>query len=310
MNIDNSAANEFRKCPWGYYELYVKGIEAKDPSVGYTPLQLGDRVHQLMEERNRSIMLKKPVLMYKPAENAEQEEESQWIVSSYVKHWGDEDMEIVSAEDVFSVTLPDYCPKCYQLEHVRPWDGSKDIEDAIGAVKCEDCLEWFEPGRHKYMGKIDLLFKRNDKYTIRDYKTQKRGAKTNLPQKWASNDQGTQYIWAATKWFGVEIEYFEVDILQRPSPAGREGPEFPERMNLERTEIQIETALRDLVYTADRIEEMQASFGDRPWPANRQNCYTWGPCEFYTPHLYGWSQAIMQTKFQAKKPYLELKVIQ
>ncbi len=157
------------------------------------------------------------------------------------------------------------------------------------------------------------MYRQAGELYIMDHKSQKRGAKSNIPQKWAARDQGTQYLWAAEKVYEEPINRFLINILTRPSEKGQEGPSFPERMRVERTEIQIETALRDLVVVADTIEKYHKMFGDRPWPAHRENCYVWGQCEFYTPHLYGWDPIIMQEKYRPKKEYLDLggvKIIQ
>jgi hypothetical protein len=151
-----------------------------------------------------------------------------------------------------------------------------------------------------------LLVEQDNELYIIDHKTEKRSSKSNLPQKWAAKDQATQYWWAAEKIYAKPINRFIVNVLRRPSPAGREGPEFPERQRVERTDIQIETALRDLVVKGDEIEKYLKIFKDTPWPANRDNCYTWGQCEYYMPHLYGWSDEILRVKYQKKEEYLNL----
>ena len=53
MLIDNSAANEFRTCPLMYFEKRVAegtGLELKPVGNEVTPLDLGSRIHELLEE--------------------------------------------------------------------------------------------------------------------------------------------------------------------------------------------------------------------------------------------------------------------
>lgn len=295
MQIDNSAVNTFRDCPWKYYETYVKGIELIPPGEFYSPLQLGSRVHELLEEHYADGIAK-----YKAHENEKLEAEAQWILSAYKNHYPIESFKVLDVERTFKVALPDYCPQCYS-----------DNVAIVGEKWCEclKCGKEFEQGRHVYTGKIDLFVEEDGELYIIDHKTEKRTAKSNLPQKWAARDQATQYWWAAEKVYGKEINRFIVNVLRRPSPAGREGPEFPERQKVERTDIQIETALRDLVVEADTIQRYMEVFKDKPWPAHRENCSPWAnyQCEFYLPHLYGFSEAILQAKYQKKEEYLNLE---
>jgi|SRR5690242_1094338 len=304
MRIDNSAANDHRVCPWLYYEKYEKegtGLELIQKDEKVRPMDLGTRVHELLEEHYRTLK-GEPREPYLFSDNEPLEEEAQWIYQAYRAHYPIEDFKVLDVERTFEVALPDYCPKCFALH--------SEIRDS-GLLTCLDCGYWdWNPGRHTYTGKIDVLYEQNGELYIMDHKTEKRTAKSNLPQKWAARDQGTQYLWAAEKIYGKPINRFIVNVIRRPSPAGREGPEFPERQRIERTEIQIDTALRDLVYEADLIEKHKATFGEKPWPAHRENCFTWGQCEFYQPHLYGWSDAIRRHKYQNRKPYLDLGGVQ
>lgn len=294
MRLDNSAANTFRECPWKYYETFVRGVELIPPGESYSPLQLGSRVHELLEEHYSG----QP--KYHQSPNDKLEEEAQWILQAYQAHYPVESFKVLDVERTFEVVLPDYCPECYSLNPQEKFDIQPD------EVVCGECGHIYKKGRHTYTGKIDLLVEEDGELYIIDHKSEKRSSKSNLPQKWAARDQATQYWWAAEKIYGKEINRFIVNVLRRPSPAGREGPEFPERQKVERTDIQIETALRDLVVVADEIEKYQRIFKDKPWPAHRENCYTWGQCEFYLPHLYGWSDAILAAKYQEREEYLHL----
>jgi len=307
VRIDNSAANDFRVCPWLYYEKHLKegtGLEKIYQDEKIRPIDLGSRVHELLEEHYRE-MQGNPRVPYPVREAEDLENEAQVIMAGYRKRYPFEDFEILDVEKTFEVALPDYCPTCYKLETVK----QNVVRE--GYLFCEKCDQPdFPRGRHTYVGKIDLFYRLDGELYIMDHKTEKRSSKSNLPQKWAARDQGTQYLWAAEQVYGQSINRFLINILRRPSEKGQVGPEFPDRMRIERTEIQIETALRDLVYTADQIEKMKVTFGDKPWPAHRENCFTWSQCEFYMPHLYGWSEAIRELRYQPKKPYLDFGGVQ
>jgi hypothetical protein len=294
MLIDNSAAAQFKFCPWAYYESYVKKIEPK-PRMNneYTPLEFGARMHELLEEwyKGKTIYVAHP--------NEVLEMEAQLMIEAYKAKYPQEEFEILDVERTLKVQLPDYCPKCY----------GQDLDTHHNLMFCRHCEGTFEPGRNIFTGKIDLFVRSNidgNLYII-DHKTEKRGAKSNLPQKWAERDQASLYLWAAERIYGERPANFIVNVLTRQSDKGQVGPSFPERQKLERSAANIEHAVRDLVYWADKIEECQRIFGDKPWPANRENCYGWGPCEFALLHGYGEdTQLIREIKYQPKADYLHL----
>jgi hypothetical protein len=117
------------------------------------------------------------------------------------------------------------------------------------------------------------------------------------------------YLWAARAIYKPEkIGRVAINVLKRPSEKFQEPPIFPDRQWLERTEEQIATAVRDFVFICDDIERYKRIFGNKAvWPAHREECDSgWGQCDFYLPHTYGWSQEILENRFQPKTPYLKL----
>jgi hypothetical protein len=267
MKIDNSRANKFRTCPPLYFESYVRngGLEPKRVETeGYSPIELGARGHELLEEWYKGTSL------YPPSPNDALEREAQWIVQLYKVKYPKEEFQIMDIERVFEIPLPN--------------------------------------STHIYTGKIDLVgFNAKEDFTnfIIDHKFQSRAAKTNHPMKWAARDQASLYLWAAEQIYGVKPSNFFVNILVRPSEKGLVPPTFPERQKLERTQEQIDTAVRDITFIADQIEAMEDRWPKGDWPSNREECYTWGPCDFYQPHTYGWSNEILENKFQKRKEYLK-----
>lgn len=297
MEIDNSAANEFRTCPLFYYQGRLKegaGLELKPRPGEIGPYDLGTRIHELLEEHYSGRE------QYPASTNEALEIEAQMIIAAYKAKYPQEGFEIVDVERTFRIQLPVYCQSCYRpaCQKVDGW-------------YCEKCVDPFQhhtPYSHVYTGKIDLTFRENGKLNIMDAKSQKPRSSSNHPKKWAAKDQASLYLWAAEKIYGEEIGNFYVNVLQRPSGKLQEGPVFPERQRLERTKDQIEIAVRNIVIEADNIERYQRIFGDAEWPSNKEACTkgTWGDCEFYLPCTYGWDPLIREQKYQPKTPYLNL----
>jgi hypothetical protein len=304
MEIDNSAANEFRTCPLLHQETRLAegtGLELQPYGNDVTPLDLGSRVHELEEEYYRELQ-GNPREPYPESPNPALEMEAQVIMAGYKAKYPVEEFEIVDVERTFKVQLPDLCPRCY-----RGYGAVK--MDAYPHVVCKECGHMFGPGRHIYTGKIDVTFRLPGRnlLDIMDHKTEKRRSNSNRPQKWAARDQASLYLWAAQHIYQEPIGNFYVNILKRPSEKFQEPPTFPDRQKLERTPQQIETAVRDIVFIADEIERYKRIFGDGVWPSNREECDNgFYQCDFYLPHTYGWSPEIRERKYQIKTPYLEL----
>lgn len=162
--------------------------------------------------------------------------------------------------------------------------------------------------KHFAIGKIDLIARSNitEHLDIYDHKSQSRSSKSNDPRKWAARMQASIYLWAAREIYKEPVDNFYVNVLMRQSPAGLIPPTFPERQKLERTPEQIEKALLDLATIADTIEMYRDKFGSKPWPSNTEECYTWGECDFYTPHVFGWSDSIRAHQYQPRTEYLQI----
>lgn len=301
MEIDNSQASQFRECPLKWYETNVAGgtgLELKPKLGEVTPLDLGSRLHELLEEYYCELAAT-PRGVYPVSDNPALENEAQMIMEQYKAKYSQENFEIVDVERTFRVALPLYCDTCYSII----------LPEENGTVVCYKCGSYMgEAPPHIYTGKIDVIFRQDGKLNIMDHKSQKRGSQSNDPKKWAARDQASLYLWATSKIYQEEIGNFYVNILQRPSEKLQKGPVFPDRQKLERTTEQIEIAVRDIVFIADEIERYKAIFGHSLlWPSNREICKQgWGECEFYVPHTYGWSDEIKEQKYQPKQEYLHL----
>jgi len=307
--IDNSAANEFRTCPLLYFEnreAEGTGLEPKSQVNEVTPLALGSRIHENLEEYYQELK-GTPIALYPESPNGALENEAQIIMTAYKAKYPMEDFHVRDVERTFKVQLPAYCPHCY-----TKYNGPL-IENFVFNAHCQSCNKGFPARFHIYTGKIDVVFRDRDGIlNIMDHKSEKRQSRSNHPMKWAARDQASLYLWAASKIYpGEEIGNFYVNILKRPSEKLQEGPIFPDRQRLERTAEQIEIAVRDLVFIADEIERYKAIFKDQLWPSNREECSQgFYNCDYYLPHTFGWDPIIREQKFQVKTPYLQLEGIE
>jgi len=257
-------------------------------------------MHERLEEYYKGV------LKYPPNPNDILETEAEIMMQAYQARYPEVVLDIVDVERTFRVQLPDLCPLCYSLEFVEV---SEHADVWPGQMYCKACDHYFHTGRHVLVGKMDLAVRNEGLLDIWDHKTEKRGSKSNLPQKWGARDQASLYLWAAEKLYpGEQIGNFYVNVLTRQSDKGQVGPSFPaERQKLERNQKAIDIAIRDIVIVADEIERYQRIFKDGEWPSNRENCYGWGYCAYYQLHRYGEDPAlILEHKFRPKEEYLHL----
>src|SRR6185437_5443695 len=151
----------------------------------YGSLDLGSRVHELLECYYKGLK-GDPVPEY-PAHPVEKcGLEAQWMFEAYLAHYPADEWRIVDVERTFEVALPSMCHNCY----------STNVECQHDKVWCRDCEEHTFSYGHSLVGKIDLIIQDSEgAYYIVDHKTQKRSAKSNLPQKWAARDQASLYLY-------------------------------------------------------------------------------------------------------------------
>ena len=272
MRIDNSQAKAFRFCPLYWREKYLIGIEKvrqPAPNGEAPPAEVGTRTHQLLEEHYRPPT--PPAREpYPEHPNATVEAECQLIMAAYRSTFPVESFSVVAVEHTFEVPLGE---------------------------------------RHTYVGKFDGIIRDADGHLcVLEHKSEKRTSKANNPKAWAARNQGALYLWAAEQVYGEPFECVVLNVLRRPSPKGQEPPEFPPRQNLFYSAEQRESAVDNLLVTADEIEEYKARFGTGPrdwWPSNTENCYNPWPCEFVQPHVYGWSDELLK-QYKSTTPYLDL----
>lgn len=228
-------------------------------------------MHKLLEEHFKKL----GGIAYVPDPgNAIEEEEleAQTMVARYLSTYPVEPFDIVAVEQVFEV----------------PLNGSD----------------------HRYTGKFDAIIRYRDtgQLAILEHKTEKRSSNRNNPQAWAARSQVSLYKYAAEYLYKEQIAHILLDVLRRQSPKGQEPPTF-KRDILERTPRQVEDAVDDLIYVADRIEDLEQGKNwwckDGHWPKDTEQCFqgSWA-CDYYDVCVTGESPELIQIKYQPAKEYL------
>jgi hypothetical protein len=261
----------WQECKYKYYEKYVKGIELDWEKKGVTAAQFGTRMHQLFEERYLDLK-GTPRAPYPEFPLEAVELEAQVTMAAYLNHYPLEPFTVLDVEKTFRVPLGE---------------------------------------RHEYVGKFDviLLDPQTGMLSIMDHKTEKRQGQNNNPKAWAARTQATLYLWAAPQVYEGEFRDLLVNVIRRQSDKGQIGPEFPERQRIQRTPEQMDLAVKGLVKIADEIEFAKANWTEEDWQiaANRNECMVGNfECEFYFPHLEGWTEELIQIQYRKTEPYLDL----
>ena len=284
MQLDNSAANAFRKCPLLYFETYVQRLQRV--TVEPSAMDYGTRVHTLLAEKNHILKGESDVQLSPEYPHPGLEAEAQAMVAAYNSFYPVDPFDIVDVERTFQVNLP--CPLCKSCA-----DCNCNVADV--------------PGVHTYCGKFDAIVRLHSsgKLAILEHKTESRNSKMNTPEAWASRTQAQLYIWAAQQVYNEPIKGVILNILTRQSPKGQVGCSFRRDDNLLYDQSKLDEAIADIVWVADQIETCERlGF----WPAFREACVspTGWACDFRDPHLIGWTEELKLVKFKEAEQYLSL----
>lgn len=272
MKIDNSQMQAWQFCPMKWQERYENNLE---PRVRDTSsLMFGTRMHQLLEERHKGT----PGL-FGPLDDEVLEAEAQLTFEAYCAYYPEEPFEIVATEQYFEV----------------PLDHDGTVSDPENG------------SRHRYNGEFDAVVRRKDsgKLYLLETKTESRTSRSNSPEAWISKSQVGLYQWAAEQIYGEEFEGILLNVITRQSPKGQCAPVF-RRDNLHRTKEQQLDAIRNIIWVADQIENMQLTGFV---PSNRNNCVSgngWR-CDFWALHVEPEGRPIkelVQLKFKPAERYL------
>jgi hypothetical protein len=302
VKLDNSAAAKWRSCPKEYEERYVQ-IYPGSELVGIEAIhetdhrEFGHRMHQLLHEHRaalRGTPLAKP---FATSHNQAVEREAQATFAAYLAHYPVEPFEVFETEKVQVVPLYHTC--CGERCEAVP-------KPAIGKPfeVCRRCRREFPA--HELVVKLDAIVRnRWGELQVLDTKTQSRKSNNNDAEHWAARPQPALYIYAARILYPKEKVSDEIilDLVRRQSPTGLLGPEF-HRDTPRRPPRQIDEAVADIVWVADRIEESQKSAF---WPCFRDNCKkgNW-KCDYFQLHNSpDAARDDLLRKFRPAEPYLE-----
>lgn len=293
MLLDNSQQKAFNLCPWYWKENYFHKIQKKNRTSD--ALAFGTRVHHLFECRDNK---REPDVC-----NELFEAEAQTMFAKYNAKYPVEDWDIITAEQYFEIPLPRAnCPHCG-----REYTDKDVVNNRQLCYACDATATI-----HIYNGKFDGIVRQheNGMLALVERKTEKRGSKANQPAAWAVRPQASLYMWAAEQIYKEPIDCVYLDVLTRQSPAGREECSFPPRQKLQRTTQQKEEAVRDIIYVADKIEELIAQFGTAPeasWPSDKEQCapMNW-KCQFHDLHIFGRTDALLENDYEQAEEYLKM----
>lgn len=268
MFIDNSAANEFRTCPRMYFNkrlLEGDGIEPK-PSEGTTPLALGSRVHELLEEH-----YKEGIHLYEPSANEKLETEAQMIIEAYKAHYPQEDFDVVDVERTIKVQIPG-------SNHV--YTGKIDLTF-----------------RNRENGMLNILDHKTEKRSSRSNSPQRWAADDQASlYLWAAKIIYGEPI----ERFTVNILKRPSPAFQEP-PSFPERQKLERTKEQIAEAVRDITITAD---TIEQYIERFKNESWPSW--KKSCVQGWGLCDFYTPCTFGWSRDIREIKFQKRTPYLDL----
>lgn len=219
-----------------------------------------------MHELLEAHYLRKPSPVSTKPISAAIEDEAQATFAAYLAYYPCEDFEVVAAEKLMVLAIP----------------GT----------------------HHKLVGKIDMRLRKYEPIGnfLLDTKTEKAGSTANDPESWAVRPQVALYEWLCEQITGVPIDGIILNIITRQSEKGRVSPSF-RRLTVHRTRKQQAAAIEWITWVADQIEACRAS---GKWIGWLDNCKRgWQKCEYYHPHLYGWSDEL-RAKYLRKEDYLGL----
>jgi hypothetical protein len=215
-----------------------------------------------------------------PLQDEQMENDVQVLFEAYKAAYPTEDFEVVDCERAFELVLPQ------------------------GNLYSPSLVE----AKHKYLGKIDMLVRNyaTKKLQVFETKTESRGSKRNSPRSWAARTQASLYTWAASQIYAEPIDSIILNVCTKASPKGQVGPSF-RRDVLERTPAQVEQALKDLIWVADRLEEMQES---GVYPRNTNSCVNeFGyDCDFYLPCHHGGMTPEILASYVQIEPFAHLEL--
>jgi PD-(D/E)XK nuclease superfamily len=193
-----------------------------------------------------------------------------------------------------------YCPDCPLPDTILNEQDENECQAMFAAYQAfypsedfevVDCEKRFElpVGNHIYIGRSDMLVrgKTDGKLRLFETKTESRGSKRNLPKAWVARTQASLYLWAGTQVYHEPIDSIILNVCTKGSEKGRVGPTF-RRDTLQRTDQQVQQALKDFIYVADQIDCLGT---EGPFPRNTNSCLSengwecdmYGNCHFGIP---------------------------
>lgn len=264
--------NSRMKAFWNCPAAYQERYVQDIESSNRDNFAFGTRWHQLLEERYRRQ--KGEDFTAPPCDNEDVENEARTMLARYEAHYPEEPFEVIAVEQFFELQLP----------------GSS----------------------HTYCGEMDAIVRDSATSLLQlfETKSERRGSKANLPDAWAARSQVGLYLWAAEQIYKEPFKNILLNVCTRQSPKGQEPASF-RRDDLQRSEKEKADAVSNIIYIADKIEELQRTHGvDQLWPQNRNVCVnemTGWKCDYHLLHVVGRGERdeqLIQIKYKPATEYL------
>lgn len=263
--IDNSSLERFTTCPRSaqyYIEKKREGIEERE-GLGF-----GKRIHQILEAR---YMLHPNVL--DPETGNAMRSTAERVFADWVP--GDGSFRTLSTAmgfiDAYNATYPVEAFHTLDLPN-----GRKGVEVPFAIPLCSLDVEG-HPIKVIWTGRIDLIYKREERVYIMDHKTTSMMGPTYF-KEFELSSQVFGYVWAVQKLLGVTIDGFCVNALafRKPTKTGKALELLRHIVPIDQSlvaewEHDTQTIIGDLVNNAVRND----------WPKHTKWCVgKYGVCEY------------------------------
>lgn len=314
--IDYTQYSAYSKCPWFWYERYVRNVATVWPDHQRTdPLCLGSLVHSGLENYIKHSTLEIPKeVVEEQTPSPETLQLAYLLVQGYINAYPQEDWSLHITEDTLTFPLSNY-------------------SDTLGVAKLD---------AYFYNPSLKIIETGVEGYTValqpgwwaREYKTKSPYiARPAWIQEWQTKLQASFQCLALQQLIGAPVEGVLVSVLEKPKvyipkrkcvgcgeqfelgaylPTGEGGhacpmcghlqqlkpyvpkvPPKPEyfRVVVSRTQEQLDLAKEIITSTAFAMEQLRTGGVNPELIGNREQCVVarngkWGICDFFDGHTY------------------------
>lgn len=270
--IDNSSLERFTTCPRSA-KYYI--IDKRESNEDREALGFGKRIHEIMDSRYRlhPNVMQPDGMNFKYGTDFVMRARAEQVFADWVPSEGSFRTLATALNfiEVYNATYPVEAFSVLQLP-----DGKTGVEMPFAVPLCTLDVEG-KSIKVMWTGRIDLLYKREDRVYIMDHKTTSMMGPSYF-KEFELSSQVFGYVWAVQKLLGVQIDGFCVNALafRKPTKTGKSLELLRHIVPIDQSlvkewEHDTQTIIGDLVNMAHR--------GDFPkhtkWCVNK-----YGMCEY------------------------------